>query len=116
MICGGFNKSSPQTLVIGMGANQLKEYFKSYASGILLGLILCSSAYIRDDVPFSLKQNWYLIIIFLPALIYFISSYSEYNEVSFKKDKFMKSIPFILGIGLSTFAIYTIWGLPEFLK
>ena len=97
------------------GGNSLKKYIKGYSLGVLLGLLFCSSAFIVD-VSFSFRQHWYALVIFLPAVLYFIFSYSEYNEVSFKKENIKKSIPFIIGLVLSSYAIYSIWGLPDLLN
>jgi len=93
----------------------LKKYIKGYSLGTLLGLLLCSSAFVVE-VPFTFRQHWYAVVIFLPAVVYFTFTYSEYNEISFKKENIKKSIPFIIGLVLSCYAVCSIWGLPDLLK
>ena len=89
----------------------MKKYLKGYALGVLFGLIFNSQAFVTK-VPLSFKQHWIALIIFIPAIVYFCLSYSEYNEISFKKENIKKSVSFGIGIILSFLAVDIIWGLP----
>lgn len=89
----------------------MKKYLKGYALGVLFGLIFTSPSFVTK-VPLSFKQHWIALIIFIPAIVYFCLSYSEYNEISFKKENIKKGVSFVIGIILSFLAVNIIWGLP----
>jgi heme/copper-type cytochrome/quinol oxidase subunit 4 len=93
------------------------KYLKSYSLGVLLGLILCSSAFLKmDDIKFTFQVHWYVVLIFSPALIYFISNYTYYNQLSFNKQHLKESFPFTIGLVLSSLVVISIWGLPIWLR
>ena len=90
----------------------MKKYLKGYALGTLLGLLyFLPEFYPAFKVNFL--QHWVAMVIFTPALIYLILSYAEFSEISFKKENIIKSGFFLLGIILSIYAMYSIWGFPD---
>ena len=82
----------------------MKKYLKGYALGVLYGLIFTAPSFVIK-VPLSFKQHWIALLIFVPVIVYFSLSFSEYNEISFKRENIKKGIPFVIGIILSL-----IWG------
>ena len=93
------------------------KYLKSYSLGVLLGLILCCSAFLKmDGIKFTFQEHWYVVLIYSPALIYFILNYTYYSELSFKKERLKESFPFMIGVVLSGYVIISIWGFPIWLR
>lgn len=94
------------------GQTLMKKYLKGYTLGALLGLLFFLPVF-NPALRVNFQQHWVAIVIFTPAIIYMILSYAEYSEISFKKENIIKSGFFLLGIFLSIYAMYSIWGFPE---
>lgn len=92
----------------------MEIYVKGYALGVLYGLLFFLLEFNPSlQIDWSLQKQWIAIFIFSPALIYFILSYAEFNVISFKKENIKKTLCFLLGIFLSMYALYSIWGFPK---
>jgi|GEM_PF-2108600 len=91
----------------------MKIYLKGYALGVLLGLLFFLPAFNPAlQINWTVHDHWIAMLIFTPALLYFILSFGEFNAISFKKESIKKSCSFILGTVLTIYALYCIWGLP----
>lgn len=90
----------------------MKKNLKGYALGTLLGLLFFLPGF-NPSMKINFLQHWIAMIIYTPAILYLILSYSEFNEISFKKENLIKSGFFFLGIIMSVYAMYSIWGWPE---
>ena len=88
------------------------KYLKGYALGSLIGLIFFLPSF-NPALAVNFQKHWTAMVIFAPAIIYMILSFAEYNEISFKRESIIKSGFFLLGIILSIYAMYSIWGFPD---
>ena len=91
----------------------MKIYLKGYALGVLLGLLFFLPAFNPAlQINWTLQELWIAMLIFTPALLYLMLSYGEFSVISFKKESIKKTCSFLLGVSLSIYAQYSIWGLP----
>lgn len=80
----------------------MKNYFKSYALGILFGLLFFLPG--LSDFSWSIQKHWIAMLIFTPALAYITVLYMNFITKPIKEN-WLHLLTFIIGVVLCVFAL-----------
>ena len=83
----------------------MKNYFKSYALGILFGLLFFLPG--LSDFNWSLQKHWIAMLIFVPALAYIFVLYTNFITKPLKENGWYL-LTFILGLVLCVIALFSL--------
>ena len=90
----------------------MKQYSKPYSIGVLIGIFI----YLLNLLPPNkIVWSWKIILgllFIIPGIVYLILIVEDYNQLSLKKDKILKSITFLIGIGIGALGMILFAGYP----
>lgn len=83
----------------------MKDYFKSYALGILFGLLFFLPG--LSDFNWSIQKHWIAMLIFTPALAYIFVLYTNFITKPIKEN-WLHLLIFILGVVLCVVSLFSV--------